>query len=48
MRTAKLNPGAHLKIYDGAPHGMCSTMKDQINSDLLSFIKDQAFKTKVA
>jgi len=41
MRTAKMIPGAQLKIYEGAPHGMCSTMKDQINSDLLTFIKQK-------
>lgn len=41
LLTAKLIPGAQLKVYDGAPHGMCSTMKDQINMDLLAFIKEQ-------
>ena len=25
--------------YPGAPHGMCSTLKDQVNEDLLTFIK---------
>jgi non-heme chloroperoxidase len=30
---------AKLKIYKGAPHGLCSTHKDQINPDLLAFIK---------
>ena len=39
MRTSKIVKGAKLKIYPGAPHGMCSTHKDQINSDLLAFIK---------
>jgi non-heme chloroperoxidase len=28
-----------LKIYPGAPHGMTTTHKDQINADLLNFIK---------
>jgi non-heme chloroperoxidase len=23
----------------GAPHGMCSTLKDQVNADLLAFFK---------
>jgi non-heme chloroperoxidase len=27
-----------LKIYPGAPHGLCSTHKDQVNADLLSFL----------
>jgi non-heme chloroperoxidase len=30
---------ATLKIYPGAPHGLCSTLKDKVNADLLSFIK---------
>jgi len=36
---AKLVKGATLKVYPGAPHGMCSTHKDLINSELLAFIK---------
>jgi non-heme chloroperoxidase len=28
-----------LKIYPGAPHGMCSTLKDQVNAELLPFFK---------
>ncbi len=39
MLSAKLVRDAQLKIYKGAPHGMCSTHKDQINADLLAFIK---------
>lgn len=37
LLSAKIIKGATLKIYRGAPHGMCSTHKDQINADLLSF-----------
>ncbi len=36
---AKLIPNATLKVYKGAPHGLCTTMKDQVNADLLEFIK---------
>ncbi len=25
------------KVYKGAPHGMCTTHKDQVNADLLAF-----------
>jgi non-heme chloroperoxidase len=39
MRSSKLVKGATLKIYPGAPHGMCTTLKDQVNADLLAFIK---------
>jgi non-heme chloroperoxidase len=37
--SAKLIKGSKLKVYPGAPHGLASTMKDQINSDLLAFIQ---------
>jgi len=39
MQSSKMVKGATLKVYKGAPHGMPSTIKDQINADLLSFIK---------
>ena len=39
MLSSKLVKGATLKVYPGAPHGMCSTLKDQINADLLAFLK---------
>ena len=44
LLSSKLVKGATLKIYPGAPHGMCSTLKDQINAELLAFFKraDQA------
>ncbi len=37
--SSKLVKNAQLKVYKGAPHGMCSTHKDQVNADLLAFIK---------
>jgi non-heme chloroperoxidase len=39
MLSAKLVKGAILKVYDGAPHGMCTTHKNQVNQDLLAFIQ---------
>src|SRR5271168_4372665 len=30
-----------MKVYKGAPHGMCSTRKDEVNADLLAFLKAQ-------
>jgi non-heme chloroperoxidase len=39
MLSSKLVKGATLKVYPGAPHGMPSTLKDQINEDLLAFFK---------
>ena len=39
MLSSKLVKGATLKVYKGAPHGMCTTRKDEVNADLLAFIK---------
>lgn len=41
MQQAKLIKGAELKVYKGAPHGLCTTLKDDINADLLAFIKGE-------
>jgi non-heme chloroperoxidase len=37
--SAKLVKNSKLKVYPGAPHGMCTTIADQVNADLLAFIK---------
>jgi non-heme chloroperoxidase len=39
MQSSKIVKGATLKVYKGAPHGMPSTLKDEINADLLAFIQ---------
>jgi len=39
LLSAKLVKDSTLKVYPGLPHGMCSTHKDLINTDLLAFIK---------
>jgi non-heme chloroperoxidase len=39
---AKLIKGAEVKIYKGAPHGLCTTLKDDVNADLLAFIQGKA------
>jgi len=39
MRSSKLIKNAILKVYKGAPHGMCTTRKDEVNNDLLEFMK---------
>jgi len=39
MLSSKILKDGIFKIYPGLPHGMCSTHKDQINDDLLAFIK---------
>jgi non-heme chloroperoxidase len=39
LLSAKLVKNATLKVYPGAPHGMCTTHADQVNADLLAFLK---------
>jgi len=39
MLSSKLVKGATLKVIPGAPHGMCSTLKDQVNAELLAFFR---------
>jgi non-heme chloroperoxidase len=39
LLQAKLVKNATLKVYKGAPHGLCTTHKDQVNADLLAFIQ---------
>jgi non-heme chloroperoxidase len=39
LLSVKLIPQATLKIYPGAPHGMCSTHKNKVNEDLLAFLR---------
>jgi non-heme chloroperoxidase len=39
LLSSKLVKGSTLKIYPGLPHGMCSTHKEQINAELLAFLK---------
>lgn len=37
--SSELIKGSTLKIYAGAPHGLCSTHKERVNADLLAFIE---------
>src|SRR5437660_2234987 len=39
LLSAKLIKDATLKVYKGAPHGMCTTLKDRVNEELIAFIK---------
>jgi non-heme chloroperoxidase len=39
LLSAKLVRNATLKVYKGAPHGMCTTLKDKVNEELLAFIQ---------
>src|SRR5262245_47558516 len=46
MKSARLIKGAKDIYYPGAPHGITATHQDQINAELLSFIKGE--KSNVA
>jgi non-heme chloroperoxidase len=37
---AELVKNAQLKVYKGAPHGLCTTEKEKVNADLLAFINE--------
>jgi non-heme chloroperoxidase len=39
MVFSKLVKNTRLDIYKGAPQVLCSTLKDKVNADLLSFFK---------
>jgi non-heme chloroperoxidase len=39
LRASDLIDNAILKIYEGAPHGLTDTHKDQLNADLLEFLR---------
>jgi non-heme chloroperoxidase len=39
MLSSKIVKNSTLKIYPGAPHGLTATHKDQVNADLLEFLK---------
>jgi non-heme chloroperoxidase len=40
LSSSKIIKNARLVIYKGAPHGICTTLKDRVNAELLAFIKD--------
>ena len=39
LLSSKIVKDAILKVYPGAPHGMCSTLKDQVNAELFAFLR---------
>ena len=39
LLSSKLIPSATLKVYEGAPHGLPTTLKDRVNQDLLAFLR---------
>ncbi len=39
MISSKIIPNAELKVFEGFPHGMCTTQHEEVNSYLLEFFK---------
>ena len=39
LLSSKIIRNAELVVYDGAPHGLCTTLKDRANAELLRFIQ---------
>jgi non-heme chloroperoxidase len=37
--SSKIVRNATLKVLPGAPHGVCTTHADQVNAELLAFLK---------
>ena len=47
-KSARLINGAKEIYYPGAPHGLTATLQEQVNNDLLSFLKGATTKTVAA
>jgi non-heme chloroperoxidase len=41
LLSSKIIKNAKLVIYEGAPHGMCTTLKDRVNAELLAYFKGE-------
>lgn len=41
LLSSRIVKNARLVIYEGAPHGMCTTLKDRVNADLLAFLQGE-------
>jgi non-heme chloroperoxidase len=40
--SVKILKNARLEVYRGQPHGICSTQKDRVNTDLLAFVETKS------
>jgi non-heme chloroperoxidase len=48
VKSARLIPGAKDIYYPGAPHGITATHQDQVNAELLAFLRSEPARTKAA
>src|SRR5258706_9091928 len=47
-KSSKMIKGATLKVYKGAAHGLMSTNREQFNSGLIAFAREQTKVPKTA
>ncbi len=43
--AVKLVPNGRLEAYKGAPHGLCTTLQDRVNRDLLALAQSNVVST---
>jgi non-heme chloroperoxidase len=48
LLSSKIIKNAKLVVYKGAPHGMCTTLKDKVNKELLAFFEEERQSSKKA
>jgi non-heme chloroperoxidase len=48
LLSSKIIKGAKLVVYKGAPHGMCTTLKERVNGELLAFFEQGQQSSKKA
>jgi hypothetical protein len=48
VKSARLIKGAKDIYYPGAPHGLTATHQDQVNADLLAFLRSSLLGTRAA
>ena len=46
MMSSKIVRNATLKVFKGAPHGMCTTLKDEVNAELLAFFRQTSSRSE--
>jgi len=47
-KSARIIPGAKDIYYPGAPHGITATHQDQVNAELLTFLRGESARSKAA
>jgi non-heme chloroperoxidase len=48
LLSSKIIKDAKVVVYKGAPHGMCTTLKDRVNAELLAFFEQGQQRSRKA